>query len=260
MTEAEKLFNQVYKRWFDRQSFLLSFRITSDQGIKAARENIRAEKARFVDTLTKAGEYDKLLVDKAGFFKAMPPEKLIEEMTETTVRQGQLGIDAASIVFAHSLLDGAAIDYCRVTALVSPRDWESVLDRQQIKLSEARDLGYERALRMKLDEFFDKLERESLMKKADLLLARCQPPENWTPIHDYSYDRHRLKRLDDYRHEIIHGDSLGNGIKNASEEVNYLSGTVLYFMGLVNLRYKLMIDPYYSLVGQELPMRPIARK
>lgn len=260
MTEAEKLFNQVFKRWTERQSFILSFRVTSDQGIEAARQKVRAEKVRFVNDLIQGGEYDKLFLDKARFIQAMPPEKLVEKMTEATVRHAQVAVDAASIIFAHSFLDGAAFDYCRVTALVAPRDWESVLDQRQIKLSEARELGYDEALRKKLDEYLEQLERESLLKKADLLFARCLPPEKWSPMRTYTYDRDRLKRLDDYRHEIIHGDSIEHGIKNASEEVDYMSRTVLFLMGLVNLRYKLMIDPFYSLTGQEMPIPPVAQK
>ena len=209
MTEAEKLFNRVFKRWTNRQSFILSFRVTSDFGIEAARENIRLEKVRFVDSMVRGGEYDKLFPDKSGFFKAIPAEKLIEDMTEATVRYGQMGVDAASIVFAHSMLDGAALDYCRVTALVAPRDWEITLDQRQIRLSEARELGYDEMLKRKLDEYFKQLEYESLLKKADLLFARCQPPDKWSPMRNYTYDRNRLEQLDSYRHEIIHGDSLG---------------------------------------------------
>ncbi len=203
--------------------------------------------------MVRGGEYDKLFRDKAGFFKAIPPGKLVEEMTEATVRHGQVGVDAASIVFSHSMLDGAALDYCRVIALVAPRDWESTLDQRQIKLSDARELGYDEVLRRKLDEYFKQLEYESLLKKADLLFAKCQPPEKWSPMHNYTYDRDRLEKLDRYRHEIIHGDSLGEGIENAAAEVEYLSQTALLFMGLVNFRYNVMIDPYYALTGQELP-------
>jgi hypothetical protein len=58
--------------------------------------------------------------------------------------------------------------------------------------------------------------------------------------------------------EIIHADSLGEGIENASEEVDYLARTALYFMGLVNLRYDLKLDPYYSLTGHELQIPPAA--
>jgi hypothetical protein len=111
-----------------------------------------------------------------------------------------------------------------------------------------RGSDYEKVLGQKLDEFFAQLERESLLKKAEYLFARCQPPEKWSPMHNYVYDKERLERLDRFRHEVIHGESLGKVIANASEEVEYLMQTTLFFMGLVNLRYKLMIDPAYVIL------------
>src|ERR1700730_9744635 len=129
MTDAEKLFNQIVRRCFNRWSFILSFRITSNQGMEAARKKIEAEKITFVNDLLHAQGYDSLFLDKEGFFKAILPEQLVEIMTNETIRQSQIGVDAASIVFAHSVLDGAAFDYCRVTALIAPHDWESVIDQ-----------------------------------------------------------------------------------------------------------------------------------
>src|SRR5712692_2523743 len=169
MTEAEKIFNQIFKRFIDRQSSILSFRLTSEQGMATAKEKIRADKVVFVKEMIQGKDYDKILIDKEGFFKVMPPEKLVQVMTDATVGQAQVAVDAASIVFAHSFLDGAAFDYCRVTALVAPHDWDGVLEQRQIKLSELRDLGPEQVCKNKLDEFLVQLERESLLKKADLL-------------------------------------------------------------------------------------------
>jgi hypothetical protein len=50
-----------------------------------------------------------------------------------------------------------------------------------------------------------------------------------------------------------HGDSLGAGIGNAEEEVDFLMRTVLFFTGVVNFCYGIRLDPYYALTGQELP-------
>ena len=88
-------------------------------------------------------------------------------MTEETVRHAEVGVDASSIVFAHSMLDVAPLDDCRVTALASPHDWESVLYQRQIKIPEARELKYEEVLKKKLDEYLEQLERESHLKKVD---------------------------------------------------------------------------------------------
>ena len=76
-------------------------------------------------------------------------------------------------------------------------------------------------------------------------------------MNDYIYDRDRLKKVDDYRHEVIHGISPLHGIAAAEEEVDYLTRTVLFFLGLVNLRYGLRLDPFYVFTGKELPPQVI---
>jgi hypothetical protein len=72
-------------------------------------------------------------------------------------------------------------------------------------------------------------------------------------MHGYTFDRDRLKFLDAYRHEIIHGNDLGKGMGKADDEVDFLMRTVLFFMGMVNLHYDIRLDPYYAMTGQELP-------
>ena len=142
----------------------------------------------------------------------LSPEKFAAEITRRTIADAQASIDAASIVFTHSVVDATALDYCRVTALVAPRDWESSVDQRQVKLTDFRGKDYDQVLRQKLDEFFEQLERESLLKKTDLLFAKCQPPKDWAPIGHYQFDRERLQKLDEVRHEIVHGSALGKEI------------------------------------------------
>jgi hypothetical protein len=256
MTDAELLFNQIFTRWINRESFIRSFRRTSLAAMKEAIRIIEKESALFVDEMMTSPDYEKLFLDKAAFKKAMPPEKIVELMTRMTVSQAQIAVDAASIVFAHSFVDGAVLDYCRVTALVAPRDWESVIEQRQIKLSDVREANYDQILRRKLDEFFEQLERESLLRKMDYLFARCKPPEKWSAMHGYVFDRERLERLDRYRQEVIHGNGLVQELADAEAEVDYLMRVTLFSQGLVNLRYGLRLDPFYSVTGKQPP--PVA--
>jgi len=214
---------------------------------------IEGENAHFVDEMRRGSDFDKLFLDKTAFFDAVPPDKIIESMTQLTVSQSQIAVDADSIIFAHSFLDGAAFDFCWVTALVAPRDWESVIDQRQIKLSEIRESNYDQILRIKLDEYFGQFERESLLKKIDSLFAKCRPSANWKPIHNFDFERGRLERLDRYRHEVIHGNGPVQPIPNAEDEVDYLSRMVLFLQGLVNLRYGITLDPFYVFTGRESP-------
>lgn len=63
-------------------------------------------------------------------------------------------------------------------------------------------------LNLVLNEYLKELERRSLLTKIDLLVARCKPPADWSPIDGYQFDRSRLQRLDELRHKIVHGSGL----------------------------------------------------
>jgi hypothetical protein len=256
MTDGELLFNQIFTRWINREGFIRSFRRTSLTAMKEATRTIEKENARFVDELMTDPDLEKLFFDKAAFFETMPPDKIVEFMTQMTVSQAQIAVDAASIVFAHSFVDGAVLDYCRVTALVAPRDWESVIDQRQVPLSDVRAANYEQILKRKLDEFFAQLERESLLRKMDHLFARCKPPEKWSAMHGYVFDRERLEKLDRYRQEVIHGNGPVQALADAGAEVDYLMRVTLFSQGSVNLRYGLRLDPFYSVTGKKPP--PVA--
>ena len=124
LSEPERLFNDVVARCYDRWRFVLSFRITAKASMAAAADQIAADKITFVADMFHGSEFDKILIDKEKFFELNPPDKLVEQMTAQTIAEMELVMNAASIVFVHSVLDAAALDFCRVTALAAPKDWE----------------------------------------------------------------------------------------------------------------------------------------
>jgi hypothetical protein len=164
-----------------------------------------------------------------------------EAMLGTTYAQ----VDAATLIFYHSILDGVAFDCLRVTALQAPSDWEEDLANAQVGLLEARDEAYDKLLWAKIDKRLATLERESLLIKVDKLFARCKPEPDWSPMHGYAYDRSRISQFDDQRHEIVHGAVVGTPLALfpvTDESLSYLWRTGLFFVGLIKMRYGLQID------------------
>ena len=245
LSPPERLFNDVMARCYDRWRFVLSFRITAKASMDAATKQIQADKITFVANMLNDPEFDKVFIDKAKFFEQTPPDKIVEQMTAQTITEMDLMMNAASVVLVHSILDAAALDFCRVTALAAPKDWESVVEKRGVSLAEAKAINYDQLLDQKLKDYFVQLEREGLLAKADLLLARCKPEAKWSPMNNYEYDRDRLERLDKFRHNVIHSDGLGLELKDADDEIDYLMRTALYFMGLVNKRYGFRLAPPY---------------
>lgn len=247
MPQAEDLFNETYYRCLDRWSVILSFRLVAEAGLPTATEIVSALNAYWVQQLISNSEYERIIRDKKAFVESGAAARMVEISTAKSVENAQASVDAASVVFAHSVLDGAALDFCRVTALVAPQNWEPALKDKKVSLLDFRGSSYDQVMWALLDQYFEQLAKESLLKKVDLLYQRCQPPANWSPMHGYRFDRDRLEMLDQLRHEIIHGEGLGRALPSAAHDVEYLMKTALLLMGLVNFRYGLKLDPYYPL-------------
>jgi len=248
MTEAAKLFNQVALRCFEQWGFITTFREVSKRGIEKAAGDVHGANVAFMQTLLTDPSCAEMIVDKERFIKEGLHQRLVRDMTEKSLVDTVTAINAACLVFAHSVVDGVALDYCKVTALASPTDWESSVESRQVTLKAARSAPYDELLRAALDSFFKQLEQESLLKKVDLLFQRCAPPQGFWFVKDFKYDPERLRKVDRLRQEIIHGDALLRGIADADADADivFLRNTTMHLMGLVNHRYDCRIDVMYQ--------------
>jgi hypothetical protein len=241
--KAEELFSTICRRWMASQSTIASFRETVVEGVRRSADTIARQAGDFVQWVITTKEMDHIFLDKEAFFNKLSPEKLVDRMTTQAIESAQNSIDAASIVFAHSVLDGVVFDYCRVVAFAAPEDWEDKIKDKNVALREVKESSYDALFQAKLDKYLTEIEKDSLKTKIELLLSRCKPPEKFNPIDDYKFDIVRIEDLDRLRIEIIHGEALGKEVKDASKNVEYLLRTCVFLMALVNQKYELRIDP-----------------
>jgi hypothetical protein len=255
MTEAEKLFTETFFRSWRLWAVVHAFWHNLRGGLGVAAVRLAESAGALYDSLTSDPEYMKLLQDPEGFAGSIPRDRFAEVRAGFVHGQTVASLDAAALVFAHSVLEGLTFDYLRVTALHAPKDWEVDLKETKVPLHEVSKLPYDEILDAKLNERICKLERESLLVKVDRLLARCQPPPTWSPMIGYGFQKAKLEALDQQRHEIVHGEALGNALtvfEMSQENLFYLMQTGMYFMGLINLKYGLQIVPDYLTYSSSL--------
>jgi len=253
MTEAEKLFNETFARWLKASSIVSNFRNTFTAVASSANEHLAGTVTELFRSLHEDPRWAGILVDiKTGEPASARPASAYQELgrvgAQAIFESTYASLEAAVLVFYHSILDASAFDYCRVTTLHAPRDWEQDLRNAQVQLLETQEKSYDQLLQAKLNERLEKLERESLLTKVDRIFARCNPPSGWSPMRGYVFDRDRIKRFDDQRHEIVHGKALGKPLmlfQVSDESLFYVQQTGMYFMGLVNFKYQLRLDPEY---------------
>jgi hypothetical protein len=166
------------------------------------------------------------------------------DQTDQHIRTYGGSVDAASVVFMHSVVDGALTDLCRATALVAPDAWYPMVDNHEEQLGSVRRRGYDVVAGERVRTLAAAVSFESLIKKTDRLFQVCRPDEKYTRA-GYKFDRVRLVGLDELRHDIIHRNRRRVPIDGVEAGVAFLHETGLFFLGMVNHRFDLRIDPAY---------------
>ena len=248
LTDAEKLFNETHARLLRAYSIILGFRNTFTNVSETVANQIQGQIESLFRSLTEDPQWEGLLISEPGSeTKSLDPQ-LARSAAHALLTQNYGSLDAATIVFFHSVLDGIAFDYCRVTMLHAPQDWEADLKQAQFPLLDAKHKSYDEILGVKLKRHLERLEKESLITKVDRLFARCTPQPTWSPMDGYTFDGNRLKAFDEQRHAIIHGDALGRPLNLypvSDGSLRYIFQTAWYLMGLVNFKYRLKFDADY---------------
>lgn len=245
--DAEALFSQTLGRFMTNWAYVMSLRQFSDVAIPLAEEALATIHDAAVETIAADPDYSKVIVNLDGTPSSWSDELkafLRSGMTRTAISNSKVAIDAASLVFAQSMLDDAALSYCHVCAMIAPDDWAGLLDLKKVDYAALRAKSVETIRDELLASVLKQLERESLMKKVDTLHVLCKPTEGFAPIGNYTYKRERLDEIDNKRHRIIHADGLKSPLVDVEADLQYILKTSNYLMALVNHRYQVQIHPY----------------
>jgi hypothetical protein len=230
------------KNW----TVITSLRQATDVGLPYAEKALAGEHAEFVERVAFDPEYKKIFVNIDG--SDTPLSEKAQDLIRTAMTQGAItnaraAVDAASLVFAQSILDDCAWSYCKVCALASPDDWDPLIREKKIDFGALREKNLDTIREELIQAKLNQLERKSLLTKVDLLFPLCPPPKDFAPIENYAFDRDRLERIDGDRHRIIHSNGFGEVLTNVEEDLEFVSKTANYLMGLVNQKYGIQLHP-----------------
>jgi hypothetical protein len=242
MKEADVLLIKVFGKSMFAFSEVTTFREIASNGLVYIAKVKQQEFQQFMaDMLTKP-EYSSFIKDPQDVVMQGLADKVPQLMLQNMSATFRSSVDSASLVFAHSILDHSALQYLRITALVAPDDWLPQIENRKVEIKTLRSVSSEDIIREKLQEYFAQLERESLLKKLDLLHAKCNPTTAAQRVQDYAYDRDRIEQLDNLRHQIIHGERRNPLLPNGDQDILYLQHTSIYLMSMVSERYGVKWD------------------
>lgn len=244
MSSSNEQFTITFSRMMRGWAVIDSFRRIGFAGIPHAAGVVAREHTSFVADLADSGKLGEIIVgirdpddlQKTGVW-------LSENLTEQAVKNAACSIDAASFVFAHSILDDGLSSFLQITSEVARNFWEKRLEEKKVPLALVRAQSTDKILTSLVTKEVREVRRNSsLIEKCDLLHAICKP--SGPPSHpEYKFDQGTLSELDKLRHEIVHGDLLGSEIEDAQKKLDYLQQTWMYFFIMMHQTFGLQIDP-----------------
>jgi hypothetical protein len=125
------------------------------------------------------------------------PGFLTQALIERSATTFESAFDAATLIFAHSVLGSAALDWCRVCALAAPQDFIPQIGRKKVTLADVQEaVSFAELRATAINGYLDSLDRAPLLTKLDLIFSLCRPSPTFVGFDkNYPYDRERIIAL-----------------------------------------------------------------
>ena len=242
MDPIQRIFIEVWIRLTSDWSRVTTFHQMGVLGEDAAREAIHRSNTYFVQQQLVRGTHRNWLKDPESFVRQGFDQKMPLEMTEQSVKDFRRTLRAATLVFAHSILDAAVFDSVRICAMTAPDQWVDVIGNRKVTLTAIKKTSYGDLLREAIDAELVRLERASLLSKVDRVFQVCRPTKQEYLTNGFHFDRDRLTRLDELRHKVVHSPGGDRGFETFYEDLEFMRNSGLHIFALVGEHFGLGLN------------------
>jgi len=239
MSSADRLFVEVWNRLTHDWARITTFRQMGVLGEDAARDAIHRTSIRYIEQQLLNGEHAAFLKDREAFIRDGWADRMPHEMTETSVKNFRQTLHGATLVFAHSILDAAMFDCVRICAIAAPQEWGTFLGSRKVPLSEVATTPYADLLQRAIDGDLIRLERESLLAKVDRVFQICRPEKTEYLTNGFRFDRDRLQRLDNLRHDVVHAPDGNWAFDTIYDDLQFLQSSGIHIFVMVGQQFSL---------------------
>ncbi len=163
--------------------------------------------------------------DFTGIYGKMidkPPEEL-QAQTKKVVKTTAA---AAGLVFLHSAFENAVFDLLRRLLIYDPEGWVKQIEDKKVSFTDSRSMDAFQLRDKLLNEWLEKIEKESFPKKVDLVLGFLNPDTTRGVIEGFDFNREEFRKIDQLRHDMTHRPNFAEPIDDVYGKLRYLHCTV----------------------------------
>jgi hypothetical protein len=145
---------------------------------------------------------------------------------------------AAGLVFMHSAYENAVFDLIKRLVMYDPEPWLKFIAKKQVAFEKVLSVGVSAIQSDLLADWLEVVEKESLPKKVERVLAVLQPGSLKDVIQGFDFDMEELKKIDQLRHDVTHKPNFANPIQDVTDKLRFLHCTVLLLKKLAGQKYQ----------------------
>jgi len=250
MLDAYLVFSRASWQIMSGFENIRSFQEITEFGLPFAEQAMQRDSEITAHFVIQNPEFNSMFTDKEGLLTAVGGIKgMADSMSLQRLSTYKDMVTSMTLVFAHSILDGAISDYLTSIAIHSPEAFDQFIMQKKVTLQLASSKPTVEIRNDLVSEYVEQLSRNSMIDRVDKIFALCTPETTYRPISGYTYDRERLFKLDRLRHEIIHDNIRINDLPNGTADLLFMRQTGLYLMAIIHNRFGLAMVPSLMFPG-----------
>jgi hypothetical protein len=219
---------------------LASFYGTTLKSLEIAKSQLEEEWHDEAEESLNGPEFEEMLKKSLfggnkGFLKG-----IVKATADRARRVSQQTVNSAALVFAHTVLDETLSECCHISFIAKPADWHRFVVKRQVEVGWLNERTTEELIHKLASEFVQQQERESMVKRLQLLNQVCAPKFGTTTIPTAWITQEMLQDFDEVRQRIIHGDKFAKEISAINDKLNFAKQAGLSALFLVAKAHDLL--------------------
>jgi hypothetical protein len=251
--DAETKISQLFWSYSNRFREIFTFRTFCDGSFKFAENTNKNRELSIANAFFYTDIHDFYFTDKDAALKIIgTPESMAEKFYEHKFLRVKSSIDAASLVFAHAIIDNLVFELCTISSWLCADKWSETVRKQTVSFEDIQNKTRDDIRTSLIDKYMDWLERQSLPTKFDKLLSVCHPTGDLQLTNGQKLDRNRLCSLDSLRHDVAHGNQVTILLPHGDDDIKFLEDMCSLLVLVVCKGCNLKLNPYYMIPKNEI--------
>jgi hypothetical protein len=167
------------------------------------------------------------------------------DMAHNMIENALAAVNAAAVVFAHTVIDSAVNDLLSVAAKARPEEWADLVAEEKftVTLRQIDRANLPTLMTERISLYLKRLANQSMPNRVQALNDCCRKCSPAVPsLPGYKFDIERIEEVDRLRRDIVHGGGLASKIHDTAELVSFMWKSNFFLITLVQSSSGLKFD------------------